>query len=84
MVFLFGCVDDGNGIDDLNYYYCETTEDCASATCCHPTEAINKDYAPNCSEAICTLSCEGPLDCGVGYIDCVNYKCEIVQNEDYN
>ncbi len=59
---------------------CNTADDCAPAACCHPDSVVNKEFAPDCSEAICTLSCEGPLDCGAGRIECLENKCAIVSN----
>jgi hypothetical protein len=55
---------------------CQVDEDCVKATCCHPTNAVHKDNAPNCEGFLCTMSCEPEtLDCGQGEIKCVENKC---------
>ena len=55
---------------------CTLDSDCTGATCCHITEAVNKDNAPNCKGSICTLECmPDTLDCGTGEIKCVNNEC---------
>jgi hypothetical protein len=28
--------------------YCKKNEDCVPSSCCHPSELVNKEYAPNC------------------------------------
>jgi hypothetical protein len=59
--------------------YCQGVEDCVPATCCHPTEAVNINYAPDCEDVMCTMDCRPEtLDCGQGYIDCVNNVCEVI------
>lgn len=57
---------------------CSVDADCVPAQCCHPTGAINKTNAPDCSGTLCTAVCEGPLDCGAGDIKCVSNRCTIV------
>jgi hypothetical protein len=54
---------------------------CVAATCCHPTECVLSEQAPDCSKAICSMVCSGPLDCGVGHCEFINNKCEIIPNE---
>ncbi len=64
--------------------YCEVDEDCVSATCCHASEVVNKNYAPDCSNIACTTVCQSILDCGCGKPICINNKCEIEKtNESY-
>lgn len=60
--------------------YCETAEDCAPNKCCHPDDTVNKEVAPDCETIFCDQSCQGPLDCGVGHIECNNNKCVIISN----
>ena len=61
---------------------CAVDLDCIQATCCHPSEAVNKDYKPNCGGVLCTAVCEpGTLDCGQGEIKCVSGGCKIVLKE---
>lgn len=57
---------------------CMQDNDCVPAQCCHPTSCINAAYAPNCTGVVCTLSCEGPIDCGAGHCGCVNGTCSVV------
>jgi hypothetical protein len=52
--------------------------DCVPAQCCHPTGCCNKAYAPACGNVACTMSCEGPIDCGAGSCRCVGGKCSVV------
>ncbi len=60
---------------------CTTDADCVPAQCCHPTSAVNKDFAPDCAGALCTLNCEpNTLDCGQGQIKCLENKCTAVIN----
>ena len=57
-------------------------EICVPASCCHATECVLKDEAPNCSDSICTMSCEpDTLDCGHGRCEYVDGKCGVVWNE---
>jgi hypothetical protein len=58
--------------------YCLSAKDCSPATCCHPSEVVNKDYAPDCSGAFCSQECSGPLDCNMGRIDCIDNECKII------
>jgi hypothetical protein len=48
------------------------------AQCCHPTDVVNKKYAPRCIDILCTMVCSGPLDCGAGRVACVNNECGII------
>ena len=57
---------------------CSVDADCVPALCCHPTGAVNKADAPDCSGVLCTAVCEGPLDCGAGEIKCISNRCTIV------
>ena len=57
---------------------CSVDADCVPAQCCHPTSAVNKENAPDCSGTLCTMSCEGSLDCGAGEIKCVSNRCAVV------
>lgn len=63
----------------IDPYYCESDSDCTPSSCCHPTETVNKEFAPDCSGVACTLSCSGPLDCGCGVPSCENNRCTIKQ-----
>ena len=61
---------------------CTTDQDCVPALCCHPTSCTSKVAAPSCDNVRCTMSCEGPIDCGAGSCGCVNGKCGIVAPTD--
>ncbi len=56
---------------------CLTDDDCVPAECCHPASCINKANKGVCT-LLCTMSCEGPIDCGAGRCGCVNGKCSVV------
>lgn len=60
---------------------CSVDADCVPAQCCHPTSAVNKASAPDCSGVLCTAVCEGSLDCGAGEIKCVSNRCIIVPTQ---
>lgn len=58
---------------------CAADSDCVPAQCCHASDAVNKEYGPNCSGRLCTLQCEpGTIDCGQGEIKCVSGQCQAV------
>jgi hypothetical protein len=56
---------------------CMTDDECVPAECCHPTSCINKANKGVCT-LLCTMSCEGPVDCGAGSCGCVKGKCNVV------
>ena len=59
--------------------FCNSDSDCVPAQCCHPTSAVNKNFAPNCKGLACTLDCRaGTIDCGNGEIKCIDSKCTAV------
>jgi hypothetical protein len=58
---------------------CEIDGDCVQATCCHPTDVVNTENAPNCNGIICTMECKpGTLDCGQGEVRCIDNKCKAI------
>lgn len=57
---------------------CTIDTDCVSAECCHPKSCTGKAAVPPCDTVMCTMSCEGPIDCGAGSCRCVNGKCRVV------
>jgi hypothetical protein len=61
---------------------CTSDGDCVPAPCCHPTSCTGKATAPACGNEMCTMSCEGPIDCGAGSCGCVNGRCSIVAPQD--
>lgn len=56
---------------------CTGDWDCVPAQCCHPTSCINRAFKGVCTVA-CTLSCEGPIDCGAGHCGCVSGRCQVI------
>jgi len=57
---------------------CMKDDDCMPAQCCHPTSCTNKANERACNNVACTMSCEGPIDCGAGSCGCVNGKCSVI------
>ncbi|MBW2963602.1 hypothetical protein KY306_02400 [Candidatus Woesearchaeota archaeon] len=58
---------------------CSVDSDCIAATCCHASEAVNKENAPDCSGVFCTQECvSGTIDCQQGEIKCVNGGCKVI------
>lgn len=62
----------------MNAMGCTAVADCVPAQCCHPASCINRVARPDCTGIACTMSCEGPLDCGAGSCGCVQGQCSIV------
>ena len=59
--------------------FCELDDECVPAQCCHPTDAVNKEHAPDCSDTFCTEVCQpNTLDCGQGEIKCIDNQCTAV------
>jgi len=56
---------------------CTVNADCVPAQCCHPTSCENKDFKGVCT-LLCTMSCEGPIDCGAGHCGCVSGTCQVI------
>jgi hypothetical protein len=56
---------------------CTTDADCVPAQCCHPTSCVSQSSKTVCT-MLCTMSCEGPLDCGAGSCGCTNGRCSVV------
>lgn len=56
-------------------------KNCVPATCCHANECVLSEQAPDCSKAICSMVCSGPLDCGAGHCEFINNKCEVVPSK---
>jgi len=57
-------------------------KNCVPATCCHATKCVLAEQAPDCSKAICSMVCSGPLDCGAGHCGLINNKCGVVSGKD--
>jgi len=59
--------------------FCNSASECVPASCCHPKDAVNSAYAPNCQGMMCTMNCEpGTLDCGQGEIKCIDNQCTAI------
>jgi len=56
---------------------CTYDADCVPEQCCHPLSCINKSHIHVCNE-LCTMVCQGPLDCGAGHCGCINRTCSVV------
>lgn len=56
---------------------CQIDLDCVPSSCCHPDSCVSKEQKPTCEGILCSMSCEGPLDCGVGTCACNKNKCEV-------
>ena len=55
---------------------------CVPASCCHPTECVTSDQAPDCSGLLCTQECvPGTLDCQQGYCEAIDGECVAVFND---
>ena len=65
-----------NNNDIQDELKCETSQDCAGATCCHAKTCVNINHRPNCQGMACTMMCEpGTMDCGQGECVCENNQC---------
>ncbi len=74
-IFLISCTPQDIPPEKL----CESDDECVAASCCHSTDAVNKDHRPDCSNVFCTMECKpGTLDCGQGEIRCIDNKCTAV------
>lgn len=61
---------------------CQTDSDCVPISCCHPNSCVSKDQEPNCEDRLCSMSCEGPLDCGMGSCGCQKNKCTVIPSNE--
>ena len=58
---------------------CSRDYDCVPKECCHPTDAVNREHAADCTGLLCTMDCvPGTIDCGQGEIKCVEGECRAV------
>ncbi len=56
---------------------CQTDADCVASSCCHATECVSKDKAPECGGIYCTMDCApNTLDCGYANCLCFKNKCK--------
>lgn len=85
LLFLLGCQVPSDDIskDIPAEKFCTSDEDCVPRQCCHPDEAVNKEYAPDCGGIFCTQECKpGTLDCNQGEIKCINNTCTAIIYEE--
>jgi hypothetical protein len=61
----------------MNVMGCTVDNDCVPKECCHPTSCTNIVAKRVCNQ-MCTLNCQGPLDCGAGSCGCVQGQCSVV------
>lgn len=55
---------------------CATDAECVKNACCHATECVNQEFAPQCGGVMCTMDCRGgTMDCGWGKCLCQEGKC---------
>ena len=58
---------------------CSLDKDCVPAICCHASDTVNRDNAPDCRGILCTMDCvPETLDCGQGQMKCVQDQCRAV------
>ena len=75
MIYLWS-THDSQIVDNLK---CSNDADCVPDSCCHPMSVVNKQFAPDCSDVLCSAECaEGTLDCGQGEIKCINKSCTAI------
>jgi hypothetical protein len=60
---------------------CTTDADCIPVQCCHPSSCVSKAAISRVCNVMCTMSCEGPLDCGAGSCGCTNGRCSVVPGQ---
>ena len=61
---------------------CTADNDCVPNACCHATDAVNKENAPNCAGQLCTMECvPGTIDCNQAELRCISGECKAVMNE---
>jgi hypothetical protein len=64
-------------VSPLRVAECTRDADCVPAECCHPSSCTGAPVKRPCN-LMCTMSCEGPLDCGAGSCGCVNGTCSVI------
>ncbi len=61
---------------------CTTDSDCVASACCHATDVVNKQHAPDCAGTFCTMECQPQtLDCGQGQTACIKGECKAIIEE---
>lgn len=58
---------------------CSLDKDCVQAVCCHASDTVNHDNAPDCRGVLCSTECvQGTFDCGQGQMKCIQNQCQAV------
>lgn len=58
---------------------CSSAADCVPVECCHAPDVVNRKFAPDCTDILCTEEClPNTLDCGQAEITCHNQECQAV------
>ncbi len=58
---------------------CVEDSECVAAECCHSSDSVNEDYAPDCQGVLCSAECAAnTLDCGQAKSRCVEGACTVV------
>ncbi len=88
IIFMLGIVIMLMFVASCNYVppdkVCTEDTDCTAAQCCHATEVVNNDNAPDCSGVLCTANCEpDTLDCGQAKARCVEGACTMVAEDSF-
>lgn len=61
--------------NDTSAAECGKDQDCAPASCCHPSSCVARSLSPDCRAVMCTLECRPKtLDCGGGCA-CLGGRC---------
>ena len=80
-----GCENGACNTTTSDISFCQTDSDCVPASCCHPTDVVNRANAPDCTNIFCTEECqENTMDCGCGEPVCVNNQCEVAWTGNYD
>ena len=60
---------------------CTTDLDCVPNACCHASDTVNRENAPDCAGMLCSMECvPGTIDCGQGELKCISGECNLVMN----
>ena len=70
-IFLTSCVPEEK--------VCTLNKDCVQSVCCHASDTVNHDNAPDCRGVLCSTECvPETLDCGQGQMKCIQGQCQAV------
>lgn len=61
---------------------CDIDQDCAPASCCHPSQCVLAHLKPACRDTLCTQECQPQtMDCG-GRCACLQHECIAMQADE--